>query len=447
MRRVTIGVLFGWCLGFVGGGGVCAERGCGPSVKVRERTCQIHFRESAVGADPQTLNAEAARLAENKQWDKAIARWLEALPLVKKKHAHILHKNMGQAYREWGKMSHAWYHLVLAEKDRPGDTELAGWRAEVETELEKKGYCRVSLTSSPPGATVSSGVFGPEKSLPTPLDWWFPEGTFLIVFEKPGHLKTTRSLDTTKCSMKTLTVELEPVPYDGLLHVAGLHPGDSVLVNGGKVDVSTSGLRLPAGSYQVEVVRADGSSWRKEVVVRAGETASVLVPGTAITLDGPAEDTGEWWPYALIGAGGACIVAGVVTFLTALNRLDDINTKYSITVGTLEEKWKVLEQHDAEVSERVTPLEVASYVLWGVGLTSAGIGTWRLLRGPQPNIGASSSKSAFGQRYATGPLGPKFSRSAEYHGTLGDPGDFKTGEFSWFLVPAAGPGVLFSLEF
>jgi len=222
-------------------------------------------------------------------------------------------------------------------------------------------------------------VFAPEGALPVPLEWWFPEGSLVLVFEKPGYQKATQTLNTSGCPLKNLEAQLDPVPSDGALKVSGMLPEDKLLLDGGLLEHPEKEIRLLPGKFGLEVRRADGTIWKTDVVVKAGETAAVDVPAPAVVA--PVTDHDEhaaWWPYAAAGGGGVCLVAGVVTFLTAADRLDDIDAKYSVSVATPAEKDEMLRKHAAEVDDRVTPLETTSYVLWGVGLVSAGVGIWQL---------------------------------------------------------------------
>ncbi len=354
-------------------------------------------------ADPQTLNKEAAQLAQEGRYDQAVQKWLEALPLVPAEHKHILHKNMGKAYQNWGRLPEAWFHFDEAVRGGSPDPTVADSRTEVADKLRKDGYCRVELVTVPEGAVAAGAPFGIEQHLKTPFSWWFQDGEHVLSFEAPGYLKSTKTLKLAQCRPAELKLTLEAAPVEGKVQLTGTLSGAQVFVDGTALPLGAGGsLSLPQGEHALVVVRPGKADFRTSVKVVAGKTADVNVPDAAIPVaPPPKEHRRPAWAYVAVGAGAAAILAGGATFGWAMYRLDDIDGKYDVAVGSQAEKEELLAAHRAEVEDKVHPLQAASYALWGAGVAAAAAGTWGLV---SAGSGGSDKAQADGPRVTVLPL-------------------------------------------
>ena len=371
-------------------------------MKVAVRLCSVVLillvaTSTAAGSpsesDPKALDEKAREYAAKEQWDEAIELWRSALGRVTDKHARIIHTNIGRAYQKWGKFPQAWYYLTRAAKLNPGDAKVTGWRAEVEKALREQGLCRTQVMSQPPGATVSAAVFGEEEALATPFVWWFPVGSHVVSFEKAGYGKQAKTLELADCTTTTFSAKLKEKLIIGAVTFVGDLQGATVRIDNATVAPDPAGIRLKPGTYEITVDRPGAKVWSSKVVVKAGETAEVRVPEALEITPPPGTTKSPWWTYSTFGVGTAAVVAGTITYIAARSRLNDVDEKYSVDVGSEQAKQDLLDQHAAEIDDRVRPLETASYVLWGVGGAAALVGGI-LAFGKDWSKSASSDKTA-----------------------------------------------------
>jgi len=258
--------------------------------------------------DPSALNQKAIELSREGALTEAIDVWWTILDSEGEgyKYAAVVHRNIGRNFQKLELWAEAWYHLDRCVRLDASDVKCAQWRMDVEEKL-LPGHVRVLLQADAAECRLVLEEAGAERSLPSPVEWWFVRGAHKVLVSDP--IAGTRS---------------------EIIEVAENAPP--------RVLTCRQEAFVPA------VEPAVRSSWLGRV---------------------------EFRDWLLVGGGVAALLAGGATWWVASSRLDDLDadfeTRYGDAALTMAQYLEVEREWESGVDDRVEPWERASYVLWGVG--------------------------------------------------------------------------------
>ncbi|MEZ4475579.1 MAG: PEGA domain-containing protein [bacterium] len=134
-------------------------------------------------------------------------------------------------------------------------------------------------------------------------------GSHTIKVQKPGHADY---IDTFKVTARKPTIlEIDLLPVAGILRFESTPAGATVVIDGRQLGETPYQGELPPGQRVVELRLPGYTVYRREFLVRAGETyplAADLVPMPEIPPDDLVTPWyGHWWVWA----GAAALVGGV----------------------------------------------------------------------------------------------------------------------------------------
>jgi len=152
-------------------------------------------------------------MAKAGQIDEAMAVWLEVLPLIEDQYRPSVHRALGLAYAQQGKLPEAWHHLTLfvAAREEGKAAKTRARLQEVQSALIDT-HRKVTIACEPREAQVypAAGAEGPAYTCP--LTWWFPPGRHFVHVAAQGYAPRTEPVDVSDQCVETLrTVILAPL--------------------------------------------------------------------------------------------------------------------------------------------------------------------------------------------------------------------------------------------
>ncbi len=333
----------------------------------------------AYAADPTSVgarNKEAIKLSKAGELGPAIGIWLSLLSETGTDYEYrwVFHKNIGRNYQKLSRHPEAWWHLTQAWELSGGgkSKKLLAWVGEVETAMNGT-HTKIHLEGDAEGTTVRFPEDEHGYVYRTPLDWWFPHGEALLRVSAPNREAAARSFKvTTESRTETLVL---PLPTGlGVLVLRG-DPNAELLLDGAVVGTGEARVETTAGTHIAEA-RVDGvQRWVGEVEVLSRETVTQDLR-TPVTPPPPAGPRVAPWKWVLLAGGVAAVAGGGVTWWLAGENLDDqrgayagwLDTTYGLggAVPAGDEGAATKEWND-RVARKVTPMQISSYALWGVG--------------------------------------------------------------------------------
>lgn len=329
--------------------------------------------------DPTSVgarNKEAIALSKAGDLAPAIGIWLSLLAETGTDYEYrwVFHKNIGRNYQKLGRLPEAWWHLTQAWELSGGgkSKKLLTWIGEIETAMGGD-HTKVRLEGEAAGTTVRFPTDQHGFAYRTPLDWWFQRGDHLVRVTAPNREAAARNFAVTE---DTETVRLIlPLPEGlGILVLRG-DPAAELLLDGVVQGVGDATVETTAGPHIVEA-RVDGvQRWVGEIEVpsRGTLTKDVRAPVAPPPPVGPRVAP---WKWALLAGGVAAVAGGGVTWWLAGENLDSergayadwLDTRYGLggAVPAGNEAAATREWND-RVARKVTPMQISSYALWGVG--------------------------------------------------------------------------------
>lgn len=181
---------------------------------------------------------------------------------------------------------------------------------------------RLAVTVSVDGAEISvDGVVVATSPITKPLT--LQVGTHTIKVSKRGHAEF---IDVVKILPgDTTRLDVELLPFAGVLTVTTTPPGADVLVDGQPVGVSPVELELPPGPHEVRVSLDGHADAARELAVVAGRsyqlelTLAPLAPPRPRDRRRRASITSRWWFWTAAGA----VVVGAIAVGIAASSDDD----------------------------------------------------------------------------------------------------------------------------
>ena len=162
--------------------------------------------------DPNQRFNQAAQLAAEKKYDKALDIWLDLRDKLDEKFRPNLHKALGLAYLKLMMYPQSWHHLIVYLRVKPDDKKADGWLRKVQWELSQN-YYKARFQCRPLESEVVIGTGAKAVAYPCPLTWWFKPADYLITVQKAGFktvtIPVTVSLENAD---KEYSVELEAEP-------------------------------------------------------------------------------------------------------------------------------------------------------------------------------------------------------------------------------------------
>ncbi len=172
------------------------------------------FLQQAPGQeDPRTRFNAAVDMAKAGQVDEAMAIWLAVLPEIEAEHRPSVHRALGLAYAQQGKLPEAWHHLTLfvQVKEEGKATKTRARLQEVQSALIET-HRKVTIACDPKEAQVYLGTGPDGPAYSSPLTWWFPPGRHFVYVTANGYSPRTEPVDVSDQCIETLrTVILAPL--------------------------------------------------------------------------------------------------------------------------------------------------------------------------------------------------------------------------------------------
>jgi hypothetical protein len=229
---------------------------------------------------------------------------------------------------------------------------------------------------------------------------------------KPGETGMTIKAEGKKVQVKKLEVTLDTKevvlqfgtsPELGVLGVRVDQPEAKIYI--GTTELGKGEVRRTAkpGTYVVRVVLEGFQEWTQTVDIEAGRTVESSVMLRPLDFDKPgSQKKSAAWKWAILGSAVALAAAGGGTYAVASKNLDTERTSYNKwLVDTYHLDGKVpdtkaaqdeaTKEWDDRVASGVTPMQVASYALWGVAGAAAVTGAILLVTHDSGGADAKSS--------------------------------------------------------
>jgi len=292
--------------------------------------------------DIALLNNRAVELSLKGDFERAIRIWLRLVDHVGDDHEYgwVFHKNIGRNYQKLGRHAEAWWHLERCLAPTSEDAALVGmWRQEVEEHLTQE-HVRVSLEADAPAAAVRIAEGDDATWYKTPLEWWFRPGAHTVLVK-------ARNQDPHKISFHKISFEVTD-------------------------ETNRLTLSLPA-----------------EEKLADKPPPVPVSPIPVLPKNGSSDSGVPAWKWFILGGAGALAAGGAVTFHLASSNLNEQQDKHDEWKrktfppdGTISpgDEDAVQNDWDNRFEDEVRPLEVTSYVLWG--LASATLVTSAILLYP-----------------------------------------------------------------
>ena len=333
----------------------------------------------AYAEDPTSVgarNKEAIKLSKGGDLAPAIGIWLEFLSETGTDYEYrwVFHKNIGRNYQKLGRNPEAWWHLHQAWELSGGgkSKKLLAWVGEVESAMSAT-HTKIRLEGDAEGATVRFPEDEHGYVYRTPLDWWFPHGEALLRVSAPNREAAARSFKVT--DQPRIEILVLPLPEGlGILALRG-DPDAEFLVDGAVVGTGEAQVEATAGTHIVEARVGGVQRWVGEVVVLSRETVTQDLRPPVVPPP-PAGPRVAPWKWALIAGGVAAVAGGGATWWLAGENLHDQRHAYDLwldaTYGPGGEvpagsEAAATKEWNDRVARKVTPMQISSYALWGVG--------------------------------------------------------------------------------
>ena len=305
---------------------------------------------------PRAMANRAVKLAQDDKHGEAVEIFhqvIDALPAAERPKVHRL---LGYSYMKLEMLAEAWHHLTrYLETSGTEDTMAGAWLEDVEAAL-KQSHVKVSFSCAPAATTIKLPSYTPSmpasapslrKPMACPATWWLRPGKHKVAADAPEY--------------EPRTVELN--------------------------------------------IRARGDSGAREV--RLEHISPLEDPGLAEDDDTRGDEVEEPPPpakpkrtleWALLGSGFALGAAGGILHGVGYAHNESLHSKDVASADfPYEERYQ----------DQVLPMEIASYVIYGVGGAAvvAGVVTW-FVRKPRSKDAQSSlfTFSPFPLRGGTGAL-------------------------------------------
>lgn len=296
------------------------------------------------------LAAQAAEAASSEDFQGAIELYEEALSLVADPSFAY---NLGALYDTTGDLAAAYRNFSVYVELFPGaeDAEaIRGYLEEIESELNQ-AYTTISVESTPAGAMVYRIDGDHRQPLgETPLETWVPPGTTELSIEEDGYETGTER-------------------FNGL---AGLRV---------PVDLTLSEIEVEEPDPDPDPdPEPDPDPDPDPVVGGGGPNVAGLV---------------------LLGVGVGAIGGGVGMFAAAEGGVNDYNDLIA-RIGDDEDPVTIQEINDQQ--SKIENQRLIGGILVGVGVVSAGVGTFLLLKG-SPAERAARLQDPTTPRFGTAPMG------------------------------------------
>ncbi len=290
----------------------------------------------AADDDPGEMANKAMKLYEDPATRaEALALYHKALGGAAGKVRIGILKNLGKAYGAMSAYAEAFPYLHFAFISE-GGTDLK-IRDALEFVRKKLSLDHVQLrVETDPARSVVTfpGEGGPHR-FRTPATWWFKPGVHELSVTHSGYLPKNQTVTVKAGGTLTLKVELEAEKVAAPKNPTDPGPGDQ----------------------------------------NKGETTA---PKPAKVRKVPA------WKWALMGGGLALAAGGGATWAVGWDRSKGLNDEFSGRFAPAEAAARQ-DNFDRRWKEEVTPMQISSYVLWGVGGAAAITGLVLLLTdGPPP---------------------------------------------------------------
>ena len=296
-------------------------------------------RGTAADEDPGEMANRAMALYEDPATRaEALALYHKALGKAAGKVRIEILKNLGKAYGAMSAYAEAYPYLHFAFISEGGADLKIREALEFVRKKLSEAHVQVRVETTPARSVVTfPGKIGPHR-FRTPATWWFLPGTWSVRVTHDGYHPKEETLVVTAGADTVIHVVLDAEERPA----GGPKPSDPTPPDAG-----------PRGSDPTPPGKPD---------VRG-------IPG---------------WKWALLGGGLALTAGGGATWLVGWDRGDGLNKEFSgryapaiaaTQQATFDRRWK----------REVAPLQISSYVLWGVGGAAAITGLVLLLTdGPAP---------------------------------------------------------------
>jgi hypothetical protein len=295
--------------------------------------------------DPEALkrrSQEALELAQEGKMAQAIVAWEDVLAVAEGELALNIHFNLAAAYEHSGDTVNAWHHLGSFIRSNPKDDPEARQELErLEKELSKK-LVKLGIACTVPEATIYLGKEPMGTPFRCPLTWWFEPGSQAVVVSAEGHESKVEEFVVRKLGGEAS-------------HLVVLEK-KKVTIEAGKTLVE----RPPDAQPEVAVVEPPDR----------GDDGNL--PAAVSKGDDGGKSGSSLWPWTVVGAGGAMVIAGAVFHGLSFANENDLFDRYP------DKRYQA--EYDKAYENEVAPKIAAAYVLYGVGAAAAAGGVvWALL--------------------------------------------------------------------
>jgi hypothetical protein len=339
---------------------------------------------------------KALEMAQEGKIDQAIVLWEEVVAVAEGELALNVHFNLAAAYEHSGNTVNAWHHLGSFIRANPKDDPEARQELErLEKELRGK-LVKLGIACTVPGATIYIGKETTGTSYNCPLTWWFEPGNQAVVVTAKGHGSKVEEFVVRKVGGEAshlVVLDKKKAAEMGELVVEGTGRAIQVFLDGALEGIVPFSRKLKPGSYELMVGKPGKMPWKKKVIIVAGKTivekppnaqpeVAVVAPpdkvgggkeGDAVAGDGgltngvtsgaEGKKRSSAWPWTVVGAGGAMVLAGAVLHGLAFGAESDLINKYP------DKRFQA--EYDKAYKDDVAPKINTAYVLYGVGAAAA----------------------------------------------------------------------------
>jgi len=328
------------------------------------------------GTSVGARNKAAIELSKAGDLAPAIGIWLALLSETGTDYEYrwVFHKNIGRNYQKLGRHPEAWWHLTQAWELSGGgkSKKLLAWVGEVESAMSET-HTKIRLEGDVEGTTVRFPEDEHGYVYRAPLDWWFPHGEALLRVSAPNREAAARGFTVTSESRVERLVL--PLPTGlGVLVLRG-DPDAELLLDGAVVGTGEAEVETTVGTHIAEA-RVDGvQRWVGEVEVLSRKTVTQDMRTPVVSPPPPGPKVAPW-KWVLLAGGVAAVAGGGVTWWAAGKNLDDQRGAYASWLDTTYglggavpagSEAAATKEWDDRVARKVTPMQISSYALWGVG--------------------------------------------------------------------------------
>ena len=305
----------------------------------------------AADDDPGEMANRAMKLYEDPATrGEAVALYHKALGKATGRVRIEVLKNLGKAYGAMNAYAEAFPYLHFAFISEGGtDLKIRDALEFVRKKLSGD-HVQVRIEANPARSVVTfKGEGGPHR-FRTPATWWFKPGTYSINVTHDGYHPKEETLTVKAGKAPTITVVL----------------AEKKIAKPVK-DPTVGGASAPTVERSTELTTNDKHKVRK-------------IPA---------------WKWALFGGGLALAAGGGATWMVGWDRGNSLNEEFTGRVAPAQAGARRA-KYNQRWEDEVTPLQISSYALWGVGGAAAITGLVLLLTDgppptrPSPETGPSS---------------------------------------------------------